>query len=153
MKEDIKVILPAFLAQSETDSLAKSHYPPFYSGLKLKAGFGVGRVAKISWIAFLGKDQTVMNGIFPVFYFFKAEHKLILACGISEKEKPKKNWNLPHDTNTVTRHFHEFGKEPYKYGQSYVYEVYNTNLDLDYNEIESDLDKLIAYYKKIMQPK
>jgi hypothetical protein len=56
MKEDIKVILPAFFSQAETVNLATSHYPPFYSGLKLKAGFGRGRVARIAWIAFLSKD-------------------------------------------------------------------------------------------------
>ena len=153
MKEDIKSILPVFFAQSKTDNLVAKHYPAFYSGLKLKAGFGKGRVASISWIAFLGKDQKVTNGIFPVFYFFKEDCKLILACGISEKEKPNKNWNLPEDTKTVSRYFHQFGKEPYKYGVSYVYEAYNTNQDLDYNNIESDLDNLIAYYKKIVLPK
>jgi 5-methylcytosine-specific restriction protein B len=153
MREDIKVILPAFFAQTETDSLATSHYPRFYSGLNLKAGFGQGRVARIAWIAFLGKDQKVTNGIFPVFYFFKQEHKLILAYGISEQEKPNKNWNVPPGTKTIMQYFRQFGKVPHTYGLSYVYEVYNTNLDLNYNEIESDLDKLIAYYKKIMQPK
>lgn len=153
MKEDIKVILPAFFAQTETESLATSQYPRFYSGLKLQAGFGKGRVAKIAWIAFLAKDQKVTNGIFPVYYFFKENHKLILACGISEKQKPNNNWNLPQDTKTVSRYFHQFGKEPYKYGLSYVYEAYNTNQDLDLNKIENDLDNLIVYYKKIMQSK
>ena len=153
MKEDINVILPVFFAQSETDNLVAKHYPTFYSGLKLKAGFGKGRVASISWIAFLAKDQKVTNGIFPVFYFFKEDHKLILAYGISEKEKPNKNWNVPPDTKTITRYFHQFGKEPYKYGLSYVYEVYDTNKDLVFNKIENDLDNLIAYYKKILQSK
>ena len=102
MKEDIKVILSAFFSQSETDNLVARHYPAFYSGLKLKAGFGKGRVARISWIAFLDKDQKVTNGIFPVFYFFKEDHKLILAYGISEKEKPNKSWNAPSGTKTIS---------------------------------------------------
>lgn len=152
MKEDIKEILPAFFAQTETDNLAVSHYPAFYSGLKLKAGFGIGRVARIAWIAFLAKDQKVTNGIFPVFYFFKEDHKLILAYGISEKEKPSKNWNVPSGTKTITQYFRQFGKVPHTFGLSYFYEVYNTNLDLDYNKIESDLDNLIASYKKLCNP-
>jgi 5-methylcytosine-specific restriction protein B len=118
----------------------------------LKAAFGVGRVARISWIALLGKDQKVTNGIFPVFYFFKESRKLILAYGISEKEKLNKNWNIPLDTKTVARYFSQFGDVPHKYDLSYVYEVYN-NLDLDFNKIESDLDNIIADYKKIMLPK
>ena len=153
MREDIKEILTKFFAQTETDNLATSHYTRFYSGLKLKAGFGVGRVAQIPWIAFLANEQKVMNGIFPVFYFFKEQHKLILAYGISEKEKPTKNWNAPSGTKTIMQYFRQFGIAPHAFGLSYVYEVYNTNLDLDYNKIESDLDNLIGYYKKIMQPK
>ena len=153
MKEDIKKILPAFFAQTKTDSLESGQYPLFYSGLKLKAGFGIGTVAKVPWIAFLVKGQKVTDGIFPVFYFFKENHKLILAYGISETEITKKNWNVPADTKTISQYFHQFGIKPHKYDLSYVYEAYETNHDLDYNKIESDLNNLIAYYKKIMQSK
>jgi 5-methylcytosine-specific restriction protein B len=153
MREDIEEILTNFFAQTKTDSLAKSHYPRFYSGLNLKAGFGQGRVAKVAWIAFLGKDQKVTNGIFPVYYFFKDDSKLILAYGISEKEKPTKNWNAPPGTMAIIQYFRQFGKVPSTFGLSYVYEVYNTNFYLEYNKIESDLDNLLAYYKKIMQRK
>ena len=89
MNENIKEILTVFFAQTETESLATRQYPSLYSGLKLQAGFGIGVAAKIPWIAFLGKDQKVTNGIFPVFYFFKENHKLILAYAISEAEIPK----------------------------------------------------------------
>lgn len=153
MREDVKEILTTFFAQIETDNLATSIYPRFYSGLKLKVGFGVGNVAKIPWVAFLGKDQKVMNGIFPVYYFFKEDHKLILAYGISEAEKPNKNWNVDAGTKTITQYFRQFDKEPYKYRLSYVYQVFDTHKDLDWNKIETDLDRLIANYKLIMQAK
>ena len=91
MKEDIKEILSSFFKQSSTDNLSSKHFPPFYSGLKLKVGFGKGNAAKISWITFLGKDQKPQNGIFPVYYFFKEHHKLILAYGISETNIPNRN--------------------------------------------------------------
>jgi hypothetical protein len=38
-------------------------------------------------------------------------------------------------------------------GLSYVYEVYSTYKDLDWNKIEIDLDNLIDRYKKILQTK
>jgi 5-methylcytosine-specific restriction protein B len=131
MREDIKEILTNFFEQTETDNLTASHYPAFFSALKLKAGFGRGAAAKIPWVAFLGKDQKVMNGIFPVYYFFKEDQRLVLAYGISEAEIPNKNWNIPSGTKTITQYFRQFGKEPYKYGLSYVYQVYDTNKDLD----------------------
>jgi 5-methylcytosine-specific restriction protein B len=153
MREDIKEILTNFFEQTETDNLTASYYPAFFSGLKLKAGFRRGAAAKIPWVAFLGKDQKVMNGIFPVYYFFKEDHRLVLAYGISEAEKPNKNWKVEAGTKTITQYFRQFGKEPYKYGLSYVYQVYDTNKDLDWNKIETDLDHLIANYKLIMQAK
>ena len=150
MKEDIKEILSTFFAQTETDSLDRKHYPPFYSGLVLQAGFGRGRVAKIPWIAFLGKDQKVTDGIFPVFYFFKENQKLILAYALSETETPKLKWLLSPRMETVRSYFKNFGIEPYKYGSSYVYEVYDTGKELDWNKVEDDLNQLIKYYKKVL---
>ena len=151
MTEDIKEILINFFEQTETDNLTVNHYPALLSELKLKVGFGKGNIAKIPWIAFLGKDQKVTNGIFPVYYFFKEQHKLILAYGISETEIPKTNWLVSPRAETISTYFKNEGKEPHKYGLSYVYEVYDTNMDLDWKKMETDLQNLIAYYKLIMQ--
>jgi len=153
MKEDIKEILSSFFEQTETHTLTANHFPPFYSGLKLKVGFGKGRAARIPWITFLDKGQKPQNGIFPVYYFFKIQKKLILAYGISETEKPQKNWSVDSETKTIAQYFNRFGISPYKYGLSYVYEVYDLSKTLDWNKIEIDLDALIEKYKKIMQTK
>jgi 5-methylcytosine-specific restriction protein B len=153
MQEDIKAILATFFEQVETGSHLTSHYPSTYSGLRLDVGFGIGKDANIPWIAFLGDGQTVQNGIFPVFYFFKNDHKLILAYGISEKNKPKKLWFVPPNTNTIKQYFDSLHKTPHKYHYSYVYEIYSTYKDLDYVKIEADLNRLIARYIKIMQLK
>jgi len=153
MQEDIKAILATFFEQVETGSHLTSHYPSTYSGLRLDVGFGIGKDANIPWIAFLGDGQTVQNGIFPVFYFFKNDHKLILAYGISEKNKPKKLWFVPPNTKTIKQYFDSLHKTPHKYHYSYVYEIYSTYKDLDYVKIEADLNRLIARYIKIMQLK
>ena len=153
MREDIKEILSSFFEQTKTDNLAANHFPLFYSSLKLKVGFGYGNVARIPWITFLGKGQKPQDGIFPVYYFFKEQNKLILAYGISETEKPHHNWSVDSGTKTVAQYFYKFGITPYKYGLSFVYEVYDTNSDLNWNQIKMDLATLIEKYKRIMQTK
>lgn len=153
MKENIKEILSAFFEQTESDNLTANHFPSSYSGLKLKVGFGKGNVAKIPWITFLAIGQTPQNGIFPVYYFFKEQKKLILAYGISETEKPQKNWLVDSETKTISKYFLRLGITPHRYGLSYVYEVYDLNKNLDWDKIEIDLDALIEKYKNIMQTK
>jgi 5-methylcytosine-specific restriction protein B len=151
MQEDLKEILVSFFAQSATGNLSPSHFPSFYSGLKLKVGFGVGRIAKISWITFLGKDQEPQDGIFPVYYFFKEHYKLILAYGISETNTPRRNWIIEPGTKTVVEYFKTIGITPYKYGSSYVYQIYDTIHDLKWKKMEMDLDNLLEKYKQILQ--
>ncbi len=151
MKEDIKEILSAFLVQvEENSSHATDHYPAFYSGLKLKVGFGIGRTTKIPWISFLGKDQTPQDGIFPVYYFFKENHRIILAYGISEENIPKRRWPVAPIMKTINTYFKERGITPNKFGLSYVYKTYDTNKELDWIKIEEDLEVLIDKYKIIL---
>lgn len=150
MKEDIKEILKIFFEQVERGDHRTSHYPLYYSGLRLRVGFGFGRDAKIPWITFLAKDQTPQAGIFPVYYFFKKNHKLILAYGISETNIPKKKWNVPLNTKTVEKYFQGLRIAPHKYHSSYVCEVYDTYEDLNWNKVESDLDTLIHKYKQLI---
>ena len=151
MKEDIKEILSSFLEQSKANDLNTSHYPLLYSGLRLKAGFGIGNPAKISWITFLGKNQEPQNGIFPVYYLFKENHRLVLAYGVSETKIPAKRWMIPEGTKTVESYFKQFGIKPYKYGLSYVFAGYDIRRDLNWDKIETDLDTLIGQYKKLLQ--
>jgi 5-methylcytosine-specific restriction protein B len=153
MEKDIKEILNTFFEQVEKGDHTTNHFPPLYSDLQLKVGFGFGRTAKIPWITFLGEGQEPQNGIFPVYYFFKEHQKLILAYGISETENPQQNWLVSPRTESVSKYFKELNIEPHRYGSSYVYEVYDINKDLDWNKIKIDLANLIEYYKRIMQPK
>ena len=150
MKEDIKQILSSFLEQVETDNHSTNHFPSFYSGLKLKVGFGIGKTTKIPWITFLGDNQKPQNGIFPVYYFFKENHRLILAYGISESDIPERTWTIS-GTKTISEYYKSFGITPQKYGSSYVYAVYTTYKEFDWEKIKWDLDSLIQQYKKILQ--
>lgn len=153
MQEDIKEILTSFLDQVESGSHVTSHYPTSYSDLTLDIGFGIGRSTNIPWVAFLGQGQTVRDGIFPVFYFFKKHHKIILAYGVSEEKRPTRSWFVPTNTKTVKQYFETLHITPQKYHYSYVYEVYSTLKDLDFDKMKIDLHRLIERYKKIMQSK
>jgi 5-methylcytosine-specific restriction protein B len=118
--------------------------------LKLKVGFGIGNTAKIPWIAFLGAGQTPQEGIFPVYYFFKENHRMILAYGISEEKIPKLRWPVTPIMKTINTYFKERGLKPYKYGLSYVYKTYDVNKGLDWIKIEEDLNVLIGKYKTLL---
>jgi 5-methylcytosine-specific restriction protein B len=149
MKENIKDILSLFFDQVEKGNHDTNHYPSSYADLKLKVGFGIGKTAKIPWITFLGQNQTPQNGIFPAYYFFKENNRIILAYGISEENIPKLKWPLTPIMKTINTYFKERGLKPYKYGLSFVYKTYDVNKELDWIKIEEDLDVLINKYKTI----
>ena len=149
MNENIKEILPAFLNQVNTTDLTTNKYPKHYSGLKLNISFGKGNTAKIPWISFLGDGQITSKGIYPVYLLYKEQNKLILAYGISESNKPKLNWDLPSQVKKIKDYFADSDIKPWRYGDSYIYKVYDINKKFDWNVIEDDLESLIEEYKKI----
>ncbi|MEJ7829759.1 MAG: hypothetical protein WKF91_16235 [Segetibacter sp.] len=136
-----------FFDQAETGGLETASYPAAYNDLIMDVGFGFGVPTHIPWIAFLAHGQTVRNGIFPVFYFFKKLHYVILAYGISEENIPVKSWGAPLKVQTVKQCFKTKNKIPQKYHKSYVFATYTTLKDLDYEQMETDLQKLIQHYK------
>lgn len=139
--------LSKFLEQTKTTSLTTSQYEKKYSDLKVKVSFGQGNQAEIPWIAFLKENETVPNGIYPVYLFYKQKNILILAQGISETKKPHNNWEISSE-KTIDQYFkeNELGK-PKRYGSSYVYKFYDLNLPLIEDEINHDLESLIKIYK------
>jgi 5-methylcytosine-specific restriction protein B len=151
MKEDIREILDNFLKQAKTDNLKTSDYPRYYSDLILKVSFGQGTPARIPWISFLGNNQKTSQGIYPVYHYHKKIDKLILAYGISETYKPKISWNLPKDSQKIKDYFESLGTKPERYGDSFVFNVYNTQSPLDWNQIENDLSQIIREYKEVLQ--
>lgn len=65
-----------------------------YNDLKVEAKLGTGRASAIPWIAFLSENDTVQNGIYPVYLYYKEKNILILAYGVSETKEPNRTWNL-----------------------------------------------------------
>lgn len=121
-----------------------------YNNLNIEISFGIGRASAIPWIALLGYGQKVKDGIYPVFLYYKDYNLLILAYGVSESQKPRKNWNNHTALQTIKTYFESNRLiHPKKYGNSFVFKVYNTNSTIYEAEIEKDLDTLVGIYKYI----
>lgn len=137
-----------FLNQAKTTDLTTSHYENTYANLKVKVGFGQGTQARIPWIAFLKENQTVQNGIYPVYLFFKEKKLLILAFGVSETNRPTDNWKL-QDPITIESYFEKNNLGfPNRYGSSFVYKTYKTDREINKETINTDLNNIIQFYNK-----
>jgi 5-methylcytosine-specific restriction enzyme B len=148
-------LLIDFLNQAQTKSLETKPYPKKFNGLQLKVSFGQGNSARIPWIALLRDDQTVSNGIYPVYLYYKNQNILILAYGVSETHSPPINWTLDSSTYTINKAFQEqYQTKPERYGNSYVYEVYSLDTNskdfgLNEKKVNKDLDRLIDIYNQL----
>lgn len=129
-----------FLKQSMSGDLRTEGYIRSYQDLKVKISFGQGNQARITWIAFLGKGQTVQNGIYPVYLFYKNRNRLILSYGISETKAPSLNWEIA-DPKSIKEYFEEnkLGL-PERYGNSYYFNSYDTTKPINPDEVKHDLD-------------
>ena len=138
--------LMKFLSQAKTSELKTSDYLKTYGGLNVKVSFGQGNVSKIPWIAFLNDIDRVQEGIYPVYLYYKENHLLILAYGISETNEPSRSWEIENG-KTIQEYFDDKGiGKPARYGTSYVYKVYNTNMIDDKSIINEDLKELLNFY-------
>jgi len=147
-KEPIKKLLESFIEQAHTSDQKTKHYLKTFDGLKVDISFGQGNNSHVPWISFLANGYTTSNGIYPVFLFYKKYDTLILAYGISEKNKPSLEWNITNgEKETVKDYFKSRGIVMKKYKDSYVFNVYDTSKELDFKSIESDLRNLIQEYK------
>lgn len=141
--------LTKFLDQTETRNMKTSNYIKKYMGLTVKVGFGQGTPANIPWIAFLKDDQTVQEGIYPGYLYFKDIKLLVLAYCVSVTRDPIANWNLVNP-QTIAEYFKKknFGK-PANYGSSFVFKVYDNSIGIDRAEIDSDLSEILHFYNEI----
>lgn len=147
-KFDFSKIINQFLEQAKTNNLKTKQYPKRYGALKVKVSFGAGNQAEIPWIALLKEPNKVTEGIYPVYLYFKKEHKLILAYGLSETNNPTTIWNI-EDPTTITNYFYKNGLgKPKRYGNSFVYKVYDVPNLPDETILNDDLDAILSNYKQ-----
>ena len=94
-------------------------------------------------IAFLNSLDTVHEGIYPAYLYYKEKELLFLAYGLSETNKPNKSWNITGE-KTMAEYFSENNlRSPERYGSSYVFKDYDTRKRLVEQEVNDDLNKLI----------
>ncbi|MBO9728985.1 MAG: DUF3578 domain-containing protein [Chitinophaga sp.] len=156
-KEDIYQILFNFLfrVHNDPDNLKSSDFSGEFRNLKVQAGFGKGNKANIPWIALLAEDQKVSRGIYPVYLYYKEEHVLILAFGISETNPPDLNWR-ERDTSIENFFKRGFNTKPMRYGGSYYFTSYKidpnkNNYGLDRKKINMDIDEMLTEYEDVLK--
>ncbi len=138
-----------FLKQAKTNNLKTKHFVKVYNGTKVKVSFGQGVSARIPWISFLKEPFTTSEGIYPVYLYFKNIDKLVLAYGVSETNKPQKDWEL-NNPIMIKDYFKEKDlSNPDRYGDSFLFKIYDTNNLPDYEELDADLNKIIEQYLSI----
>lgn len=149
-KNSIYNHLIKFLKQAESDDLSTRTYPRDFKNYEMKVGFGQGVPARIPWIAFLGEGQKVSKGIYPVYLYYKKIKRLVLAYGVSETQSPETNWEQIENTASINEYYQkEFGEKPDRYGDSYVFKVYDVgNINnLKKEEVDNDLNEILMQYR------
>ena len=142
--------LITFLNQAKTTNLKTRHFSSKYDNLKVKVSFGKGTSAKVPWISLLDQNNKVNEGVYPVYLYYKSKNILILSNGISETNKPHYQWTSCDNKKTINDYFNEnFEDNPERYGDSFVFNIYDVNKEIDPQLIESDLDNIITEYKNI----
>lgn len=141
--------LDQFLEQAKTSDLKIKHYDSEYLGTDVKVSFGQGTPANIPWISFLKEANTTSKGIYPVYLYFKEKGILVLAYGVSETNEPDFYWKIKNK-KTIEEYFKEkYDEEPYRYGASYVFKVYDVDNLPSKEIIEQDLNEIINEYHKL----
>ena len=122
-----------------------------YKKLVVEISYGVGRSTAIPWIAFLGNQQKVKEGIYPVFLYYREQNILVLAYGVSETNEPTLKWDKLDSKTSIKDYFkEELDIKLKNYGSSYVFKVYDaTNLPSQ-DTLKRDLDLLIEEYLELM---
>lgn len=148
--ERIYPILTRFLDQSKTEVLTAKNYPGSHSDLAMRISFSEGNAAHVTWMGFLAEGQSPIRGIYPVYLYYKNDNILVLARGVSATHPPEINW-VGDDLQTLNDHFQKrLGKTAIRYGESYIFEVYDLNEPLDEAKVESDLAELLEEYKELV---
>lgn len=147
--QSVQSWLGKFIEQADQkSSQSTKEYPGKHSGLRIKVSFGFGNFSSIPWIAFLAEGQEVSHGIYPVILYYKDYDELILAYGISDTNKPQRQWDFDSSSPiTIREYLHTtVGIYPKKYGQSYYAFSQKVSQGIDFSKFEQELENVINEY-------
>ena len=152
--------LDDFVKQAGTGSLKTKNYPKEFSDLTMRVSFGMGTQSKVPWVQVVSPDMPTTNGHYPVYLFYKEQNTLILAYGIGENFDSSESWEP--EIHSTKQRIDEFIDNPFRYGNSYVYNHYEPKVEGDSvkylrdgqelnNEVMTqELESLIQFYKTCM---
>ena len=134
---------------------AVNKLPKSFAGLIVKASVGIGAPAAIPWISFTGYNQKTSNGIYPVLLFYRDKRTIVVAFGISAKNKPTESWNIP-GLKTLGQFFAE--QKIYqtdvekKYNKSFVHSVFPVPVvDNKLDESRFNIDKVFDSLSEVCE--
>jgi 5-methylcytosine-specific restriction enzyme B len=147
-------LVEKFLAQAGAgQDLRTSEYSKEYRGLQVKVGFGQGVFSRVPWVAFLGPEQKVSDGIYPVLLYYREAKVLILARGVSETNESTNHWKETEGLETVANFLREkHSRNAERYGDSFVDTAFTIPDGLDLGKLTARLDAMIESYVLSLEP-
>jgi len=160
---NLSEILESFILQADKGDLTTAQYPKEWGDLKMKTSFGMGSPARVPWIAFTSFEMQVSKGFYPVYLYYKDLKTLILAYGVSETNDYGESWpvDIMNSSQTVEAFLN---KDVPRYKDSFVFKAYSVDVSEGFvkyssfggnkviteKDLESDLDVILGYYRKIV---
>jgi 5-methylcytosine-specific restriction protein B len=95
-------------------------------------------------VAFLGPEQKVSDGIYPVLLYYREAKVLILAFGVSETKESASHWKESEGLETVATFLREkHSRDAERYGDSFVDAAFTIPDGLDAAKLTARLDAMI----------
>ena len=170
MEYNLKKLVASMWMHRQNNDFGRKDLETTYRGLTVKASIGMtGNLSKIPWISYCAEGQETQKGIYPVLLFYGTPEfvqknknhipvkKIVLAYGVSANNRPDILWGSQVDTKkTIGDAFVEWKYKTNdvrinKYNTSYIYKVYDWGDNIDYNQIQKDVDALIDSYIHILE--
>ena len=153
----INEVLKPFLEQVKMGDMRTVMFPKMFDNeIAISVGLGQGQASNVPFIAFLGKDQEVQNGIYPVVAYYKNHDVLFLAYGVSVNNQPALKWDAD-DKKFIDEYFKDLDISlkfaEAKYCKERIYSMYKLKgigaMDKEIlNQLAEDIIKFVGEYKK-----
>lgn len=169
MEYNLKKLVASMWEHRNNKDFERKSLMTSYRGLSVKASIGMtGVISRIPWISYCAEGQETQKGIYPVLLFYGTPEfqqknknhievkKIVLAYGVSANKKPDILWGAEVDNKkTIEDAFAEWNYNTSdtgikKYNTSYVYKIYEWTDDVNYDQIQNDIDKIIDIYLSIL---
>lgn len=169
MEYNLKELVASMWEHRKNKDFERKSLMTSYRGLSVKASIGMtGVISRIPWISYCAEGQETQKGIYPVLLFYGTPEfleknknktiikKIVLAYGVSATKMPDVLWGAEVKyKKTIGDSFVDWGYETSdngikKYNSSYVYKTYDWTDNINFDNIQKDVDQLIDIYKKII---